>query len=356
MCERLSSGAERRRRYSSWSKSAAFADLLFCVIIGAAGYSSVTYGGILLFFQRLMDELSFPQDARAELSRVMGVLQARERDKDFAVLIDQFYQSGCDWSHTDPELAALSESVGENRYSVDMLYWLCCAERLRAIYQQEGIADSVFIDTIGDLLAKLLECHELHGVWGTFVSSWYPQFYRLQIFRLGRLEFQDKTLAEPITDCEGQVYLSKGERVKSIHIPSGFGPLTEEARYDSYRRAYDFFKNERKGAPLVCFCHSWLLHDSTKEILPPSSNTIAFINDFLIVRQEQEESFPNAWRVFGADAQKPTAELPERTSMQRAYKQYLLSGRKLGYGLGILAFDGGKLVTKEYFQSCLDAR
>ena len=96
----------------------------------------------------------------------------------------------------------------------------------------------------------------------------------------------------------------------------------------------------------MCVCHSWLLYPPYGEILSPTSNIVSFQRDFDITGQEASEEFDDAWRLFGGDYKKPLEDLPERTSMQRAFKNYLLAGGKAGEGRGVLIFDGEKIVNR----------
>jgi len=52
------------------------------------------------------------------------------------------------------------------------------------------LTDELFWDTIADLKFKLIECHDVYGIWGTFVASWYPWFYTMHRFKLGRLQYE----------------------------------------------------------------------------------------------------------------------------------------------------------------------
>ena len=96
----------------------------------------------------------------------------------------------------------------------------------------------------------------------------------------------------------------------------------------------------------MCVCHSWLLYPPYGEILSPTSNIVSFQRDFDITGQEASEEFDDSWRLFGGDYKKPLEDLPERTSMQRAFKNYLLAGGKAGEGRGVLIFDGEKIANR----------
>ena len=73
------------------------------------------------------------------------------------------------------------------------------------------------------------------------------------------------------------------------------------------------------------------------------------MEDWDIIRRRPEEEFGDDWRVFGAAADKkePVENYPEDTRMRRAFKKYMLEGGEFGEGVGILVFDGEKLLTRD---------
>ena len=65
------------------------------------------------------------------------------------------------------------------------------------------------------------------------------------------------------------------DKTLGFHIPSSGIPLTDEVRLDSYKKAYEFFKDYRREDGLMIFeCGSWLLWDGYKEFLPAKSNIL----------------------------------------------------------------------------------
>jgi len=68
------------------------------------------------------------------------------------------------------------------------------------------------------------------------------------------------------------------------------------------------------------------------------------MDDFDIVNAQDEEHFSNAWRIYGAAGGKSPEHWPTDTGLQRAYTQWIRSGGKTGRGLGILLFDGEKIL------------
>ena len=134
--------------------------------------------------------------------------------------------------------------------------------------------------------------------------------------------------------------------MKSVHIPSSGEPFDQAARLASYKKAYQFFKEELQGGPLVCVCGSWLLYPPYRGILSPTSNVVSFAGDWDILSSQESEEFHDAWRVFGAASKLSPEQWPEDTSMRRAYKKWILEGHKAGSGFGVLLFDGEKILNQ----------
>lgn len=294
----------------------------------------------------LQQALDFPQEAQAALAQGATAIQQAGLSDAFDAALSHFVRNGHNIRSTEPLLAKITEKSGVHSYTLHLLLLLACAQAVREHYKAAGLSDALFLDTFSDLRAKVLECHEVYNVWGNFVAFWYPIFFKLDIFKLGRLEFENSTYGLEAPYEGHGITLKKGAPIKSIHIPSHCGPLRLSDRLDAYKRAYDFFGCAKSNTPLVCYCESWLLHPSTMSVLPATSNTVDFIGDFDLCKFEDIPTFHDKWRIFGADFEKPDAQLPETTSMQRAFKQHLLRGGKTGYGYGILIFDGTKLLTR----------
>ena len=258
--------------------------------------------------------------------------------------METFYAHELDLKLIEPLIGEMAEAAGLSPYTVWLLFLIGAARPAKELYRDRGISEEVFWATFEDMKYKALECKAVHGVWGTFVAFWYPIFFSCDIVKLGRLEYETTVYDEDQPYEKGGIVLKKGDPILSIHIPSSGEPFDEAARLASYKLAYDFFREERKGGPLVCQCGSWLLYPPYREILSPASNIVSFQGDFDIAFSQEEEKFHDAWRVFGADYEKPAAELPEKTSMQRAFKRWLLEGKKTGEGFGVLVLDGERIV------------
>ena len=98
---------------------------------------------------------------------------------------------------------------------------------------------------------KAIECKNVQGVWGNFVAHWYPIFFSNDIVKLGRLEYENVTYEGEVPYEKNGYVVRPGDKVKSVHIPSSGEPFDQAARLASYKKAYQFFKEELQGGPLV---------------------------------------------------------------------------------------------------------
>lgn len=298
------------------------------------------------FLRLLMEKTAFPEEARTELLKNADTLTAAGQEEALDGAVEFFYDNDFSISLSKLLIEEIAAKAGLSPYTVWLLFLVEAAIPVREAFAAEGLPEQIFWDTFSDLRYKVLECKEVQGVWGNFVAFWYPIFYSRDIVKLGRLEYENVTYSEDIPYEKNGYTVKKGDKVKSIYIPASGEPFDEAARLASYKKAYAFFQDELNGGPLVCVCHSWLLYPPYGEILSPTSNIVSFQRDFDITGQEASEEFDDSWRLFGGDYKKPLEDLPERTSMQRAFKNYLLAGGKAGEGRGVLIFDGEKIVNR----------
>lgn len=244
-----------------------------------------------------------------------------------------------------PCLMRVSKRLSLRQETVNLLFFLFCTQELHSRYASKALNDTIFYDTMKDLKYKAVECKNVYGVYGTFVPSWFGGFFGMTRFALGRFQFE--VMRYPFRSRSfGGVTVKRFSKVINLHIPSS-GPLTEEMRDDAYRKAHQFYSYIFCGEPTVFVCLSWLLYRGNSEIFPEGSNLLDFMRDFEIVHSVSMPKFNDAWRVFGSDYKKPTAQLPENTSLQRAFKQRLLDKKPTGMGYAAAVFDGEKLLTRK---------
>lgn len=203
-------------------------------------------------------------------------------------------------------------------------------------YQEQGIDRQIFWDTFYDITLWCENCWKEYGEYGINQYDWLCHHIELQLFRLGRLEFERiESLWEVHAATDGGAEnigvrrdIHKGDAVIMVHIPQG-EKLDAQACIRSFQQAYDFW-----GREYPYLCHSWLLYPGLGDILGPESNILRFQRFFQVVQtdlmgREAEE------RIFTKVRENP-ADYPEDTGLQRAAKQYLMEGKKLGNGLGVL--------------------
>jgi hypothetical protein len=239
---------------------------------------------------------------------------------------------------------SLAEKSGVNIYAVNAIVLIVASYWLKDEFYESGYSDRIFWDTMSDLKCKMYECYAVKGVVGTFVEDWYDGFFKMNIFKLGRLEFEKTTFDEKDSYSLGGFRINPGDKIISVHIPS-CGSMPRELRLQSYKAAYEFF-GCNKEKPLVLMCDSWLLFTENKNIFPKTMNIVDFLNDFYVFRTATYDEYYDCWRLFGRDYNGDPENLPERTTAQKCMKKYLKSGGKPGTGKGISVFDGKRLITK----------
>ena len=189
----------------------------------------------------------------------------------------------------------------------------------------------IYHDSVLDLKWKLEECKLVKGVCGSFVAVWFPNFFKLTRFALGRLQFE----LMPIPfDYEKQgVKLEKNKSlVINVHIPRTGKPMDKESCDKSYEMAREFFKAQVGESPAF-ICHSWLLYPENKNILPCHTNTYRFLSEYDVVAWNDNNG-EGLWRLFDTDEKDPT-KLPTNGSLRACYVKHLKKGGKVGEGLGI---------------------
>lgn len=193
-------------------------------------------------------------------------------------------------------------------------------------YEEKGINRGIYVDTFRDLTLWCGNCFRDFGEYGINEYVWFSHHLNMRLFRLGRLQFEYLDSLWDIQDENMQI--QKGDPVISVHIPQG-EKLDLAAVRNSLEQAREFV-----GTDIPYLCHSWLLYPGLQEILSENSNILKFQQEFRLLSVDYEER-EGEQRIFDFLKEDP-AEYPENTSLQRNAKKYLLSGKRLGSGLGII--------------------
>ena len=216
----------------------------------------------------------------------------------------------------------LKNALGEDTDNMKMLACqLLCAVKLYEYYQEKGITDVIYADTMKCFTRFIGECKVKTGKYAFDRGWWSYRQVSMVLFRIGTLEYE---LLE-----------EKGTKSIALHIPSD-SKMTKENVDASIEMAKEFIAKcypEYIGCDWTC--DSWLLAPKLREVLPDESNIISFQNRF-----EIKEVFPEAKDIF--EWLYKTAEdadihsLKEDTSLQRKVKELLLRGEKVGIAFGVM--------------------
>ncbi len=288
------------------------------------------------YLNKFFDKFDYPQEAREALLQAYNKITEPE----FFQQIGLYKTGKIDYTEALKVMENVADKSGVHQFTVKLLFFILLSEHLEKIYEEKDLSEKIFYDSMCDLKYKLLECHGLHGIWGSMTASWFPRFFDVTRFALGRLQFE---LMDSWFDYDDEdMHIKTGEHIINVHIPSR-GKLLQEDCLDSYKQAYEFYKEYQKDGVLYMCCHSWLLEPALEEILDESSNIIKFKRNYRVFRTDKRGVFPDAWRVFMKE-NVAVEDYPEGNLMQRKIKEYLLKGNTIGYGLGVMAFDGEKIV------------
>ena len=300
------------------------------------------------YYKNLVKKIDIPESAEKEFT---ALVEKMDEDLQLGREVDKYimrfmFPKAHDIRRFLEKLTPISQKYSIDENILQFVFLLLSAETMAKRYTKQGIPDSVFFETIKDLKYKFQECVECKGYYGTFVPHWFEGFYRLERFGLGRFQYEHTDIDKEIITPSG-IKIKKGTKVLFLHIPSSGVPLSDEVRIESYKKAYEFYKDTPfvKNGRIIFVCHSWLLYEKHREFLPENSNILKFMNDFYIYDGYISDTKEDLWRIFGKYENAPVNDLPEDTSLKRAYKKWLVEGNEVGGGVGLIVFDGEKIIN-----------
>jgi hypothetical protein len=209
----------------------------------------------------------------------------------------------------------------------------------RAYHRARGIPADVSRRTLTDLGRHMALHRRRHGRGGVQSPQWLMLHFRGELYQLGRLQFQRAKLWRGAVSVLGTAGLdgASGMPCLDIHIPEFLGPLTPAACDRSLALAREFFALHHPEEPYrAAMCHSWLLDPQLKTYLPADSNIVRFQERFRIARQDNELADTEPVQFVFGDPELPVAELPRRTTLERAIGDQLRAGRHWYIGHGWL--------------------
>lgn len=285
------------------------------------------------YLKEFLIQTEFPLDAQKELCALFDrFILKKEPTIRFFESIERYKTDELCYKEEASKILELAEETEEKPYALILLFVIFLTKELKAKYDERGYEESVFLANVMDVRYKAVECKEVEGYWGIFCVFWFHKMFALTRFAFEKLQFQ-------IAKFENEYHknglnVGKDDLILDVHIPRTGGKLTRESKDASYRQAAEFFK-KHFNLPPIFVCWSWLLFPKNKEVLSPSSNLYAFISDFDIFQVTEYSDYEEVWRLFDKKYNGNPDELPQDTSLRRAYVEWIKQGIKTGWGGGI---------------------
>lgn len=189
-----------------------------------------------------------------------------------------------------------------------------------------GIPREQTIETLRDVNVWLDGYYEQEGVRAFCEYCWLRRHFTGDLFTVGRLQF-----------CLEENYgmAPEGRTVIDTHISRG-GKLTPEECEKSFAMAEEFFDKYFPGNGAKYFhCHSWLLSKDLEAVCDENSNVLSFSRMWNHYPCEPDRSAQTVRNVFGINyVRDDIADFPEKTSLQRKIKEYMLAGNDINIGSG----------------------
>ncbi len=290
-----------------------------------------------MFIEELLEKIGFTDEMKDGYEKYRKMLG---NSMDSCINRYMNDELGCD--ELVEELKAF-ESDEIHEYTVHLMFVLGCTPILKKHYEEANIPEEIFVQTMKDITCKVKKCCDYKNVFGTFVLLWHDLFLKMKVLGIGRLQYE--VIMHSGEDIKLKNYtIRDGEFMLNCHIPA-MGPLKHSDCVESYKMAYEFFKDRCRDGILPICCSSWLLFLPYRKALETSKNITAFVKDFEMYGENKQDSFVDAWRIFGVDYEGDVSVLPQNTSLQKAFVEYLSKNNDYGEGKGVLLFDGENIIS-----------
>ena len=186
-------------------------------------------------------------------------------------------------------------------------------------YVKRGISLDIFVATMKFCTRFLYEHYRTFGTFKYVWAWWFPRQMSLNEFRIGALEYE---------------FVDGEEREIAVHIPSDADMCSESIQsslkqFEQFRMKYF---HGWTGVKLTC--DTWMLMPQLQDMMDEDSNILAFQKLFEISHIDNDATWYMGWVFPGYE--KVDENLPEKTSLQRELKKYLLAGNIFGIAKGYI--------------------
>ncbi len=219
----------------------------------------------------------------------------------------------------------------------------------KANYEKLGIDDKVFYATMDDIRIWIDDHKQRTNEDGLYEFNWIWLHLSLNIFKLGRLQFQKFYYYNKTPYNKNGKSLKLGDKVLNVHIPRGEKLDISECE-KSVENAKVFFKKYFPSYANDKFiCHSWLLYSENSKYMNENSNILKFGKMFDIVSEKESPEQALLW-LFGYKTKNrellknksekgvylDTSILKCDTNLQKSAIEYINGGGTLGDAFCVL--------------------
>ena len=287
-----------------------------------------------LIFHNLLCELDFEKE---EIEKSLQLFDKLAEVKEAFEIFDDVYIPYRDnhilnYEHFLFILDKVTKLSGMHRYEINWVLCVLLAAHSKYFYDAYGMPYEVYRESLMDFKWKLRETIKVYGIFGSRQDEWYKNWYYAYRFTFGRLQFE---LRPSTIDYSSENFdVKRGQQLVYIHIPSDSTRKFDEKNCEAaYEQAREYYEKILGKGNVIFFCASWLLLPEHSTILPETSNIRRFKESFEITQPGQTNG--DLWRIFYMpELPEDFTKLPEDTSLQRAYKKFMLEGGKPGYARG----------------------
>lgn len=296
----------------------------------------------LLFF---MERYAFPQDAKETFSSAYDIIfKKSDTAEAFADILEEYNENiNCDYQNMIENATKIGEKTGIHSYTISLLLFILLSKKLRENYIERGISEEIFYNSVNDLYYKLIECRLVYGINGTFVAKWFPGFFNMTRFALGRLQFE--IIKTTIEVTIGGTNFPIGSKAINVHIPRTGTKLSHEDVLNSYKLAAEMFADEFGKQPILFCCYSWVLDPWLLTALNSESNIVKFSKDYSTVKIVDCSKEYIIKVIFNQIYTDVVPDLPKDTSLHKAYANRIENDEDLNVALGMFVYKDGAIIN-----------
>ena len=216
-------------------------------------------------------------------------------------------------------------------------------------YKEKNIPEEIFWDTMTDIRIWIDDHRARTDEDGVYELHWLMHHMNLNIFKVGRLQYQKMVWYFKTPYNKNGVEIKFGDKFLNMLIPRA-AKLDYDECVKSLDMAKDFFATYFPEFPNNKYaCHSWLLYPGNKNFMPEGSNILKFASLYDIIQENEDPESAYLW-LYGQKFKnaeliknrKETGnyghidELPQNSSLQKSTIDFIKNGGIFGEALGVI--------------------